>query len=104
MFLVLLTVSDLRMRAAIEKVVKDMALYPVLIVVCWMPSMIQGLFISDNVADSTATVAIRSISIAQGGLVSLIFMFSSLEFQHNWGSLLLSALNIVTCHQFTKSR
>lgn len=77
-------------NTCIKRVVNTLVCYPIIIIGCWLPNLVQIVFWPNYKADMRFVVAVNSISIAQGGLVAILFMVSSCELRYNWIELFKS--------------
>ncbi|KAJ1440513.1 hypothetical protein B484DRAFT_443433 [Ochromonadaceae sp. CCMP2298] len=73
---------------AVRNAMNMLFLYPVIIMVCWIPNALQTNIDPDRAANSTTVVSINCISIMQGALTACVFFGNSREARNNWVRLL----------------
>lgn len=83
---------------AVINAMNTLFIYPVIIVVCWLPEAIQATFSPGYSAGSHVVVGVNSFAIAQGGVSAIAFFVNSKETRYNWINLAAKVCPI--CAQF----
>lgn len=74
---------------AVTNAMNTLFIYPVIIVVCWLPEALQATFNPDLSAGSNVVVGVSSFAIAQGGVSAVAFFINSKETRTNWTNLIV---------------
>jgi hypothetical protein len=75
---------------AVLNAMKTLFIYPIIIVVCWLPQALLNTFSPDLPADSKEVVGVNSLAILQGGVSAIAFFYNSKETRSNWMNLFIT--------------
>lgn len=75
---------------AVLNAMRTLFIYPIIIVVCWMPQALLNTFDPDLPADSNKQVGVNSLAILQGGISAIAFFYNSKETRSNWTNLCIT--------------
>lgn len=82
-----LKVDQIPTTPAVSAALESLVLYPLILIVCWLPNEVMLIFFGRYPADNVYVVLANSLSILHGGFAALIFFYKSKECRVNWVKL-----------------
>jgi len=75
---------------AVINAMRTLFIYPIIIVMFWMPQALLNTFDPDLPAKSRKVVGVNSLAILQGGVSAIAFFYNSKETRSNWVNLFIT--------------